>query len=140
MFVLDTNVISALMLAELPGPVAAWLRVAGPEPPYTTAICQAEIMLGIALLPQGRRRAELARRARLLFEEQFELRVLEFTSASAAVVLEAASLRKAAKLPVSIPDLLIAALAREHGATLVTRNTRDFEHCGVPLVNPWQHA
>jgi predicted nucleic acid-binding protein len=35
-------------------------------------------------------------------------------------------------------DALIAATAKTHGATLATRNISDFEHCGIPLVNPWE--
>jgi len=34
-------------------------------------------------------------------------------------------------------DAMIAATAKEHGYTLITRNTNDFDGCGVPLLNPW---
>jgi predicted nucleic acid-binding protein len=40
--------------------------------------------------------------------------------------------------PRNTVDGLIAATARVHGLTVVTRNTGDFEGCGVPLLNPWQ--
>jgi predicted nucleic acid-binding protein len=37
----------------------------------------------------------------------------------------------------SLPDMLIAATAQQHNLTLVTRNTRDFEGCGIGLLNPF---
>jgi predicted nucleic acid-binding protein len=40
--------------------------------------------------------------------------------------------------PIDEVDALIAAIALTHGATLDTRNNPDFDHCGVPLVNPWE--
>jgi predicted nucleic acid-binding protein len=129
-----------MMLPVVPETVTTWLQGQPQRLLYTTALTQAEIALGVAMLPQGRRRAELAYRARMQWELQFEGRVLEFNSVAAAAVLECASLRAAAELPVSVPDIWIAALARVHGATLVTRNTRDYEHCGVRLLNPWDAA
>jgi len=35
-------------------------------------------------------------------------------------------------------DLLVAVVAKEHGAVLATRNTSDFEGCGLRLINPWR--
>jgi hypothetical protein len=35
-------------------------------------------------------------------------------------------------------DAQIAAIARSHGAALATRNTADFEHCGIEVLNPWE--
>jgi hypothetical protein len=82
----------------------------------------------------------MAYRARMLWEEQFRDRVLEFGTAAAETVSECVSLRLAARLPVAVPDVWIAALGRLHNATVVTRNTHDFEHCGVRLQNPWEAA
>jgi predicted nucleic acid-binding protein len=47
------------------------------------------------------------------------------------------AIRKAAGRPMSQFDAMIAAIARAHRAALATRNTGDFEHCGIRLVNPW---
>ena len=44
-----------------------------------------------------------------------------------------------AAAPRNTIDGLIAATARIRGLTVVTRNTDDFEGCGVPLLNPWHH-
>ncbi|HET9783700.1 MAG TPA: PIN domain-containing protein [Terriglobales bacterium] len=134
---MDTDIVSAMTLPVVPGPVHDWLRNQPRHYVYTTTITQAEIATGIASLPRGRRRAELAYRVRMLWEEQFADRILDFGSAAAAEVLECASLRLTARRPIAVPDVWIAALGRLHGATIVTRNTRDFEHCGVSLFDPW---
>ena len=44
---------------------------------------------------------------------------------------------QAAGRPISDFDAMIAAIARSHGAAVATRNTADFEHCGIPTINPW---
>jgi predicted nucleic acid-binding protein len=45
--------------------------------------------------------------------------------------------RKESGRPLSIPDGQIAAIARAHGATIATRNIRDFVDCGIELINPF---
>jgi toxin FitB len=47
-------------------------------------------------------------------------------------------LRKAAGRPISQFDCQIAAIARTHGATIATRNGRDFDGCGVEIIDPWR--
>jgi len=45
--------------------------------------------------------------------------------------------RDAAGLPISQFDAMIAAIARSHRAAVATRNTADFERCGIQVINPW---
>ena len=45
--------------------------------------------------------------------------------------------RDAAGRPISQFDAMIAAIAQSHGAAVATRNTADFERCGIPVINPW---
>ncbi len=42
--------------------------------------------------------------------------------------------------PIGEFDAQIAAIARHHRFAVVTRNVRDFEDCGIELVNPWTEA
>jgi predicted nucleic acid-binding protein len=79
----------------------------------------------------------LLREAESIFVEDFGGRILAFDESSARVFAVIATQRRAQGRPIDEPDAQIAAIARVHGATLATRNTGDFEGCGVKLVNPW---
>jgi predicted nucleic acid-binding protein len=59
MFILDTNVLSAIMASRPAPEVAAWMARHSEERLFTTAVCQAQILSGIAILPASRRRAAL---------------------------------------------------------------------------------
>jgi toxin FitB len=83
MFLLDTNVLSALMTAQPPPEVAAWTSAQPPDLLFTAAVCQAEIFAGLAVLPEGRRRFELETAARAMFLEDFAGRVLPFDAPAA---------------------------------------------------------
>ena len=72
-----------------------------------------------------------------MFDEDFAGRILTFDESAARAYAGIAAGRQAAGLPTSQFDGMIAAIARSHGASLATRNLRDFEGCGVPLIDPW---
>lgn len=139
MYVLDTNVISALLAQQSPGEVVAWVRAQPVHALYTTTICQAEILGGVARMPAGRRLRDLTVAVRGIFEIEFADRLLAFDGEAAAAYAEIVGLRRRARLAVGLSaDLMIAAIARAHRATVVTRNTADFEACGIELENPWR--
>ena len=78
MIVVDTNVISELMRGDPHPTVLAWVAAQPRTLVYTTHINQAEILYGIAALPEGRRRAALAAAAEAMFAEDFAGRILPF--------------------------------------------------------------
>ena len=85
MFVLDTNVLSAMMRAHPPPEVMAWVDGQDEELLFTTSITEAEILSGLAIMTQGRRRRDLEAAAVEIFANEFEGRVLPFdTTATAA--------------------------------------------------------
>ena len=137
MFILDTNVLSSLMAVRPEPRIAAWVDARPRAELFTVAVCQAEILAGLAIMPVGRRRRALEAAARSVFAEGFGDRVLSFDAAAAVVYADLFASRRRAGRPVAPPDLMIAAIARLHGASVVTRNTSDFEGCGIALVNPW---
>jgi predicted nucleic acid-binding protein len=98
----------------------------------------AEICFGIELLGDATRRAALhdwlTHRVRPMFEQRI-LEVSEDVVFKWRVLVEAA--HKAGHT-YSQPDLFIAATALHHGLTVVSRDTREYEHAGVPLLNPWE--
>lgn len=138
MFLLDTNVLSALMTAQPPPEIAAWTSAQPFDLLFTAAVCQAEILAGIAILPKGRRRSELETAARAMFIEDFDGRVLPFDTTAAEGYADIFAIRRRTGRPVATIDVMIAAIARVHGASVVTRNVADFEACGVPIVDPWK--
>lgn len=138
MFILDTNVVSELMKAEPFPAVFAWASGHPPADLFTTTITMAEVLYGIERLPQGKRREQLLREAESTFVEDFAGRILPFDESSARMFAIVATQRRADGRPINEPDAQIAAIARANHATLATRNTGDFEECGVRLVNPWE--
>jgi predicted nucleic acid-binding protein len=140
MFVLDTNILSAMMRHDWVPELAGWIATQPEELLFTAAVCQGEILAGIEVLPNGHRRRELEHAARAMFEDDFNGRILPFDSASAAAYADILAVRKRSGRPIAPLDLMIAATARAHNATMVTRDTGGFEGCGLALVNPWQSS
>jgi predicted nucleic acid-binding protein len=140
MIVLDTNVVSELMRKQPDETVLRWAGARRAATLYMTAVTQAEILRGLGLLPGGARRRDLEKRFSAFLDEGFGNRILPFTRESAAAYEPIYTGRMRAGLGIGELDLLIAAIAAEHGATIATRNTGDFEGTGVRLVNPWLEA
>ncbi len=137
MFVLDTNVVSELM-REAPAPrVRAWLDAQLTSDLFITAITEAEIRTGIALLPDGERQRGLNAAAERAFGVLFAERILPFDSDAAQAYAVIAVARRAAGHPISQADCQIAAIARSRGAPVVTRDVDGFQGSGVEVVNPW---
>ncbi len=140
MFVLDTNVISAMMGSQPVPEVAAWIAAQSEELLFTTSVCKAEILTGIGILPEGRRRRVFETAAQAVFASGFEGRVLPFDEKAADLYAELFAARKRAGKPTATTDLMIAAIAHAHGARVVTRDTGGFSGCGLTLINPWETA
>jgi predicted nucleic acid-binding protein len=136
-FILDTNVISEILRPEPDQSVVSWFESQPRDQLFTTAIAQAEILYGIALLPKGHRRENLSTVARLIFDEDLGGRILAFDADGAEHYADIAAARKATGRPISQFDAMILAICRLHGASIATRNTPDFEDCGVEVINPW---
>lgn len=135
--ILDTNVVSELVL-ERPHPaVLAWWHRQVSGEMFTTAITEAEIRFGIAIMPARRRRNQRAGRADYMLRVFFQNRIIPFDTAAAQVYPDISAHRRAVGLHIDIPDAQIAAIAHVHGMAVATRNTSDFTDCGIELINPW---
>ena len=137
MFLLDTNILSAVMGTRPAPEVASWMTQQPADLLFTAAVCQAEILSGIAVLPKGRRREALEMAALSMFREDFAGRILSFDTDAAVIYAELFARRRNAGRPAAMADLMIASIARAHGAGVVTRDTGDFAGCGLALINPW---
>jgi len=137
MLVLDTNVISEVMKSSASAAVIAWISAQAADDLFTTTLTVSETLYGIELLPKGRRRDQLLRQVQATFSEDFAGRILSFDEPAARLFASIAASRRSHGRPIGTFAAQIAAISRVHGATLATRNTDDFEGCGVRLVNPW---
>lgn len=137
MIIIDTNVISEL-LRPTPEPlVEAWLGEQDGLSIYLTAISEAELRYGVAIMTSGKRRDGLGVAIDRILRDDMAGRILPFDSAAARAYADIAASRRSAGKPISQTDCQIAAIARAHTAPVATRNTPDFEGCGIDLINPW---
>lgn len=137
MIVFDTNVISEFMKDNPNQMVLDWFDAQSTNDLFVTTVTEAEILTGIALLPDGRRKNNLLEFADNIFTSLFIGRVLVFDSDAASVYAEIFAQRHAAGRPISQADCQIAAIAHSRGASIATRNVTDFEGIEVELINPW---
>lgn len=136
MIIVDTSVVSELMRTDPSPPVQRWVRGRGRHELKLTAITVAEILYGIERLPKGRRKTAIRRDALEVFG-RFADEILAFDAAAAPIYAEVVDRRDRLGAPISGYDAQIAAICRAHGASLATRNIKDFGDTGVELVNPW---
>jgi toxin FitB len=135
--ILDTNVVSELTRAKPDANVVAWLDAQPSAQVATTAITVAELLYGVARLPRGRRKEQLALAIEALVNDDLGGRVHAFGLGCAEGYAQIVSSRERMGRPISVLDAQIAAICNAHGADLATRNTRDFDHTGVEVTNPW---
>ena len=137
MIVLDTNVLSETLKSAPDPRVIEWFRVQRRAALFTTTITRAEIFYGLGLLAGGSRKQALTTAVEAIFERDFAGRLLSFDSDAADIYASIAVSGRSAGTQISQFDAMIAAVARSVGATLATRNLKDFVDCGIALVNPW---
>jgi predicted nucleic acid-binding protein len=140
MIVLDTNVISEPMKRHGDAAVRQWLDQQVAETLYLTAVSLSELLLGLAMLPPGRRKQSLDAALTELIEQLFATRILPFDQRAAIVYARLVGQARAAGRPVSVADGQIAAIATAHGFAVATRDTEPFTALGVSVINPWLTA
>ena len=139
MIILDTNVISEPLKLRADPVVIRWLDAQDPDTLYLTAVNLAEVLIGIALLPAGKRKLGMELAAQSLQLKLFANRLLSFDR-EAAIAFSLLGSRAAAKgYPISTADCQIAAIAAVHGFTVATRDTAPFIAAGVPVINSWEY-
>lgn len=137
MVILDTNIVSEMM-RPLPNPgVVAWLNRQDRERVFSTVVTVAEINLGLALMPAGKRRDELRSKAYLVFSEKLAGCVLKFDDAAAAAFGLIVARRRMAGRPIGNLDAQIASIAVACGLRVATRDVRDLYDCGAEIEDPW---
>jgi len=136
-WLLDTNILSELRRPKPARRVTGFIAAQPLERLYVSLVTLAEIRFGIELVGDATKRAALhdwlTHQVRPMFEQRI-LPITEDVMFKWRLLVEDG--RKAGHT-FSQPDLIIAATALEHGLTVVTRDTSDYERARVPVLNPW---
>ena len=137
MIILDTNVLSEPTKPNGNAHVAAWLDRQDIYSLFTTAINVAELMAGIATLPEGRRRQALRNAVDKFLVERIVTPTLAFDREAAIAYAEVVVHAKAKRYTLPLADAQIAAIAKVHGFAVATRDGAPFRAAGVDVINPW---
>jgi toxin FitB len=138
MVIVDTNVISETSKPNPSSAVLRWLDTQPSDELFTTATVIAELAYGCERMPNGRRKQLVWASLEAVILEDFPGRILPFDTVAALEFGSLFAMRQAAGHPIIVGDAEIAAVCLANGATLATRNTKDFEGLGIRLINPWQ--
>lgn len=136
-WLLDTNILSELWRARPEPKVVAFVASQPLDLLHVSAVTLAELRFGIELVTDAQRRAELSVWLATQIRPLFEQRVL---AVSEDILLEWRLLVESGRKvghTYSQPDLIIAASARHHGFTVVSRDTREYRRAGAAVFDPW---
>ena len=136
MILLDTNVVSEAMKPEPHAAVREWLDAQAAETLFVSSVTIAELMFGIGVLPQGKRKEKLAVSLDGVLE-LFADRILSFDTESARRYADIAIEARAAGKGFPTPDGYIAAIAAARGFAIASRDTSAFLAAGLSVIDPW---
>jgi predicted nucleic acid-binding protein len=137
--VVDTNVVSELMRPSPAHQIREWASAQTRGELSTTAVTVAEIRYGLERMPAGRRKDSLLAAAAEVFTA-FSDHIQPFDADAANWYATIVASRDRLGLPIDGFNAQIAAICRARGATLATRNTRDFTETGIVVIDPWRHG
>jgi predicted nucleic acid-binding protein len=137
MILLDTNVVSEPMRTKPDRNVLAWLDAQAAESLYLTTISLAELLLGIASLPTGKRRKALAAALEKQIVALFGERVVPFDISGAETYPGIVTRARRHGHLIAVADAQIAAIAASRRFIVATRDEAPFQAAGIPIINPW---
>jgi predicted nucleic acid-binding protein len=138
MIVLDTNVVSEPMKRNGNPAVVDWLDRQVAETLYLTSVSLAELLVGVQMLPDGRRRDGIDGALKELLAELFGSRILPFDERAAIAYAALVTRARAAGHAISLADGQIAAIALANGFAVATRDAAPFLAAGAPVIDPWR--
>jgi hypothetical protein len=138
MILVDTNVVSEPMKARGDPRVAAWLDAQAAETLFLSAVSVAELLLGVEVLPLGKRRAELTELIAGGVVALFAERILPFDLAAARAYAAVVARARQRGVAISVADGQIAATAAARGFAVATRDGGPFRAAGLTVIDPWR--
>lgn len=137
-YLLDTCVLSELTRPQPNPSVIAWIRMHAETSCYLSVLTIGELVGGIRRLPVAAKRVKLEGwlQSELLLRFKDRILVIDEAVATRWGSLIADTCARGRVLPTI--DSLLAAIAQEHGLTIITRNIKDFVDVGVKVLNPWE--
>jgi toxin FitB len=136
-FLIDTNVISEITKPHPDPKVVAFLHETDEDRLFISVITLGELRRGVALKAEGKSKSALDSWLRADLPERFSGRIVDITAAVADEWGELMGNAKRRGIALHAMDGFLAATARSHDKTLVTRNVKDFAPFGLRLLNPW---
>ena len=138
MIIFDTNIISESLQPSPNLAVLQWIEQHD-DHSAITSITAAELLFGASRRPEGRRQDLLLKGINQILSEFHSKRaILPFDLLAAEHYASISAHRESIGHPISIPDAQIAAICLSHGATLATRNSKDFKNLGLAIQDPWE--
>jgi predicted nucleic acid-binding protein len=138
MIILDTNVVSEIMLSKPDERVLRWLDQQPRTSIWTNSVTVFEIRFGLETMPAGKRRTALMGSFERWLDEVVQQRIASYDETAARRSAELAAERQKRGRPGDFRDTMIAGIVLASHATLATRNVKHFEEIAPSLVNPWQ--
>jgi predicted nucleic acid-binding protein len=138
MILLDTNVLSALMLLRPDRTVAEWLDRQPRTSVWTTTVTVFELRSGLEMMLPGQRRSQRIAAFERLLAETIEHRFADFDMAAAEQAAVLFAERQMRGRTVEMRDTMIAGIVLASHAKLATRNVKHFEDIASSVVNPWE--
>lgn len=137
MILLDTNVVSEMMRAVPDPRVVAWLDAQVVETLHLSTVSLAELLLGVAVLPDGKRKAQLQGSLDGALQALFGERLLTFDAAAAQAYARLISRARMIGRPIGPMDGMIGAIAEAHRLIVASRDVAPFEAAGLTVISPW---
>jgi len=137
MILLDTNLVSEPFRPAPDDRVISWMDTQPIETLYLCTITVAELRVGVAVLPAGKRRAALHEQIEKRLLPRFVGRVLSFDLACAQAYAELMAKAQSTGLAIAAADGYIAAVAAANGFAMATRDVGPLKAAGLRVINPW---
>jgi toxin FitB len=137
MIILDSNVVSEIMLPKPDERVTGWLDRQPSTSIWTTSVTVFEVRFGLETMPVGRRRTALLASFERWLGEVVQQRIASYDETAARRAAELAADRQRRGRPSELRDTMIAGIVLANHAKLATRNVKHFEDIASSVVNPW---